>query len=161
MCETIKTDSNGFEIQTCGRCGGSGRYSYCTMYGDRCFQCHGRGNVYSKKGAAAHKFYWDSLTVKVREIKPGDYVKIAGKWAKVTSVGFGSSRWLDSKTGEWKPHYDINTERGGLSTFEDATIVRSPADRAEQVAKLEAAIAYQATLTKAGKPKVDRKKKTV
>lgn len=28
---------------TCNRCGGGGRYSWCAMYGDRCFGCGGRG----------------------------------------------------------------------------------------------------------------------
>ncbi len=30
-------------LTTCSRCGGSGRYSYCQMYGDRCFGCSGSG----------------------------------------------------------------------------------------------------------------------
>ena len=30
-------------LVTCSRCGGSGRYSYCQMYGDRCFGCNGSG----------------------------------------------------------------------------------------------------------------------
>ena len=29
--------------ESCGRCGGSGRYSYCQMYGDKCFGCSGHG----------------------------------------------------------------------------------------------------------------------
>lgn len=33
---------------TCGRCGGSGRYSRCQMYGDMCFGCSGRGKVAAK-----------------------------------------------------------------------------------------------------------------
>lgn len=28
-------------LEECTRCGGSGRYSYCQMYGDRCFKCRG------------------------------------------------------------------------------------------------------------------------
>lgn len=29
--------------ETCSRCGGSGRYSWCQMYGDKCFKCGGKG----------------------------------------------------------------------------------------------------------------------
>jgi hypothetical protein len=29
--------------ETCGRCGGSGRYSYNQMDGDRCYGCNGKG----------------------------------------------------------------------------------------------------------------------
>lgn len=30
---------------TCGRCGGTGHYSYCQMYGTTCFECHGNKTV--------------------------------------------------------------------------------------------------------------------
>lgn len=30
-------------METCSRCGGSGHYSYCDMYGTRCFKCAGSG----------------------------------------------------------------------------------------------------------------------
>jgi|SRR5215472_2009077 len=33
---------------TCGRCGGCGRYSYNMMHGDMCYGCSGRGQVMSK-----------------------------------------------------------------------------------------------------------------
>jgi len=32
-------------VKVCGRCGGSGRYSYNQMDGDRCFGCSGSGKV--------------------------------------------------------------------------------------------------------------------
>ena len=33
---------------TCSRCCGTGRYSYCQTHGDRCFQCGGFGQVMPK-----------------------------------------------------------------------------------------------------------------
>lgn len=38
-----------YESVECSRCGGSGRYSYCQMYGDRCFKCQGKGRTYTKE----------------------------------------------------------------------------------------------------------------
>lgn len=32
-------------LKICPRCGGSGKYSFCTMYGDTCFKCNGLGIV--------------------------------------------------------------------------------------------------------------------
>ncbi len=32
-------------LKTCGRCGGSGKHSYCEMHGDTCFGCGGTGKV--------------------------------------------------------------------------------------------------------------------
>lgn len=36
-----------FQTEVCGRCGGCGRYSWCQMYGDKCFGCQGTGKVMS------------------------------------------------------------------------------------------------------------------
>ena len=33
----------------CPRCGGSGTYSYCTMYGNTCFKCNGLGFIRNRK----------------------------------------------------------------------------------------------------------------
>ena len=32
-------------LKTCGRCAGSGRFSYCQTHGDTCFGCGGSGKV--------------------------------------------------------------------------------------------------------------------
>ncbi len=32
-------------LKTCGRCAGSGKYSYCQTHGDTCFGCGGTGKV--------------------------------------------------------------------------------------------------------------------
>ena len=52
-----------FETETCSRCAGSGNYSYCPGYGNRCFKCSGKGRVYSKRGHAALDFQQALLRV--------------------------------------------------------------------------------------------------
>jgi hypothetical protein len=42
-------------MAVCGRCGGSGRYSWCQMYGDTCFKCSGAGLVLPRLTAALAK----------------------------------------------------------------------------------------------------------
>ncbi len=45
-------------LKTCGRCAGSGKYSYCQTHGDTCFGCGGSGKVLpttSEALKAAHK----------------------------------------------------------------------------------------------------------
>ncbi len=60
---------NTIETAVCSRCGGSGRYSYCTMYGSVCFGCSGSGKKYTKRGYAALE-YLKSLRCKpAREFK--------------------------------------------------------------------------------------------
>ena len=47
------TDRDGFEIETCTRCGGSGQFSSCATHGTRCFKCNGAGKSHTTRGAAA------------------------------------------------------------------------------------------------------------
>jgi hypothetical protein len=39
-------------LVTCGRCLGSGKFSYCQQYGDKCFACMGCGKALPKLTAA-------------------------------------------------------------------------------------------------------------
>lgn len=152
MCRQPQTDlATGFESKTCGRCGGSGRYSYCQMYGDTCFSCRGAGIVLTKRGAAAYAYYQAMYQVPAGSIMVGDWVALSWskKPAKVTSVGESSSKYL--KDGEWLPHWEITTTRGSLGTFADAMIKKC--ETAEIVAERKAAAyAYQQTLGVNGKP---------
>ena len=63
--------TEAFETETCGRCGGSGNYSYCPGYGTRCFKCGGKGKVYSKRGAAALAYGRELRTVPANEVQVG------------------------------------------------------------------------------------------
>ena len=49
---TFHVDKYGWPVETCRRCGGTGRYSYCQMYGDTCFECSGAGVVIAYGKAA-------------------------------------------------------------------------------------------------------------
>jgi hypothetical protein len=64
-----------YEQATCGRCAGSGHYSYCQMYGTTCFKCHGRKTVTTKKGLKAADTYEAIrkavLSFRVERVVPG------------------------------------------------------------------------------------------
>ena len=70
MTEQIK--STCLETVVCPRCGGTGEFSFNLRSGTRCFGCSGKGKKYTKRGAAALKFYKDMLKVAVRDLKAGD-----------------------------------------------------------------------------------------
>jgi len=68
-----------FETATCGRCAGSGHYSFNMMHGTICYGCGGSGIKLTKKGAAA-KAAWIAAyrkTVRISEIVAGDKVMIS------------------------------------------------------------------------------------
>lgn len=90
---TTTTERRTFERAACGRCGGSGRYSYCQMYGDTCFDCQGRKNVLTARGAAAARFCAELRSKRADQLAPGDNVQnethhlFGGpKWYTVTAV---------------------------------------------------------------------------
>src|SRR5678815_5107110 len=58
--------------QACGRCGGTGRYSFNLMDGDRCYGCGGSGLVPMKpKGQKAIK-----PTAELKNCKVGDIILV-------------------------------------------------------------------------------------
>jgi hypothetical protein len=66
-----------FDTTECSRCGGSGRYSYNQIHGDRCYGCGGTGQVYTKAAVAAKKI-WDPIArpeIALTELRVGMKVR--------------------------------------------------------------------------------------
>lgn len=143
-----------FEIRACGRCGGCGRYSWCSMHGDTCFGCGGRGWQYTKRGAAAAAFLADSLKKRADEFVVGDLLKVDAV------PGFQGSYFatvIEVKTNE-DGTISIDTESKSGSKFRYAgaqpdQLLRPGRSNEEKAAARVAAVEYQATLTKQGKPR--------
>lgn len=72
----MTTNYEIWESEACGRCGGSGRYSYNSMDGDRCYGCGGTGLVLTKAGAAAREAWLEANTdvIPALEIREGDVI---------------------------------------------------------------------------------------
>jgi len=153
--------TTAFETETCPRCGGSGKYSYNQMHGDRCYGCGGSGKRHTKRGSVAREFFQKLLEKPVSEVKVGDQIRGAvcflgpDRWCLITSIGpdmgakyegenFGDRIRVDFKRG---------TKESGLGGLRPTSIVQSVRDEAERQQHIAAAIAYQSTLTKTGKPR--------
>lgn len=145
------TASSAFEAETCGRCHGTGTYSYTQRWGTTCFKCGttphvaGRGWTLTKRGAAAAAFMCELLSKPASQIVAGESIRdtMSGRWCKVASV-------------EDDGRYAIlSTER---VTFHMApnTMLRVAASADEKKAAIDKAVAYQATLTKRGTPRKRR-----
>jgi hypothetical protein len=152
-----------FESQTCSRCHGSGKYSFCEMYRDMCFKCGGGGVVLTKRGAQAQRFFRESCLVPISQLKVGDVIRVesithGGKRfiykASVVEIARSTSEVSGSNGNAPFRYYPlaITTEhpkygRGGLSAPDEHTVRIYRSDDPE---RLEKALLYQATLTKAG-----------
>ena len=152
-----------FETETCSRCHGTGKHSFCETYRDTCFKCHGSGITLTKRGYAAQQFFIDSCMVPVAEVKVGDEVKLMG----VTMLG--SSYWYRAKVVEISVQKDaITSIKDGISVVYDAVTITTECPkygraglssavamkvhvyRADDNFRLKKALEYQNTLTKAG-----------
>jgi hypothetical protein len=149
---TMRLGKSGFEIETCGRCGGGGRYSYNQMDGDRCYGCGGSGVRLTKRGKAALDFYLASLMRPISDVNAGDLFRSAdsGKWKQITEIRTDGSKALIN--GEWVPYVFIMTASGAHGYLPGAS-VWSVQTMDEQSVKLAAAADYQRTLTKTGNPR--------
>lgn len=144
-----------FENVTCPRCGGSGKFSYCQMHGDRCFKCHGDGVVLTKRGRAAQIYLGQLRSVRADELQIGDQIFeedfLAGRttWARVTRIAL---------EGPSQDSLVIETPTCTHGCGPETTF-RKRRSKAEARVLIDQALAYQATLTKQGLPPKKRSRK--
>lgn len=161
------TNKTGFEVKTCSRCYGSGKFSWNPRDGSVCFGCGGSGQVFTKRGAAAMAFYRESVTVPASEIQVGDLIAETGmtlgggmysRKARVLELIAEHENGYSVVNGEKVPNVYIGyrTEAKGekmtSSVFKN-TPVRKYFPKDENDQKIAEALAYQETLTQAGTPR--------
>ena len=149
---TTTTHAATFESATCTRCEGSGKFSFNQMDGDRCYGCGGTGVKLTKRGVAARAHYLSLLQRPVSEIAVGDsvyeYVGLsnAKRWLKIASIRpdtLNGGFWLDLN---YKGKPSVTQGVGANATLACVTTEE------QRIGFLAAAIEYQGTLTKLGKP---------
>lgn len=133
--------ATAFETEVCGRCGGSGQYSYCQMYGTTCFGCAGSGKRLTKRGAAARAYFLSLRTIPAIDVVPGMTVISSGRKFKVLEVKITDSNChlISAKCN----YYLLLT----------STVIAIPTSIEVGQDQLNRALAYQETLTKTGKPR--------
>jgi hypothetical protein len=148
-----------YERETCTRCGGGGRYSYCQMHGTTCFKCGGKGTTTTRSGkkaaAAIEAFMAEHFSVAVEDLKPGDRFREDGKTLIVKSVQTsGGSRfgYTDPATGEsvMKDYVTITLARAVRTAFGPMTdVAKIPGTkvvRAVSGADWDAVVAFARTI---------------
>lgn len=109
--------------QVCSRCGGGGHYSYCQMYGTKCFKCRGKGEV----GAKLTKVTMAQLQAKV---EAGECDKLRAHWtalraAKARLAGMAeTAKEIYNVVGGYYSHPDIRR-------MDASAVVASPLFRAQ------------------------------
>jgi hypothetical protein len=133
-----------YEKEPCGRCGGSGRYSFNMIDRDRCYGCSGTGLRLTKRGRAAKAFADSMLNIPICDL--------AGRSAiYIDTLGGRRLRFTGAveENGYFRPLFSGVPGNYSLSRTMPVRLVPSEADVA-------AIMNYQASLTKAGKPKKEK-----
>ena len=149
-----------YQMDACGRCGGSGNYSYCQMHGTTCFGCSGKGEVRTKAGRNAAALVDAKLVelcaVPASALKIGDRVSgILGIKNGATVQSVGEIRTTGSYTvdGVTKECVGIPIGfRGITTTIDPASQVRlSPTpEQWAQVIELAKTLGDAVTLVETG-----------
>jgi hypothetical protein len=64
-----------FESDTCGRCGGSGSYSFNLMHGSMCYGCNGAGYNLTKRASKALAVIGEHRAQPVENVNAGDLIR--------------------------------------------------------------------------------------
>jgi hypothetical protein len=136
-----------FENVPCTRCGGSGKFSFNAVHGDMCYGCKGTGYTLTKRGQAAYGYLIGLRNVKASDIAVGDLVQFeditVSYFVRIESIHIMDTGLIQLR----------GTHRGNPLTFLylPNKLVRKGWSGGEKAAQLAKAVAYQSTLTKAGK----------
>lgn len=148
------------EREVCNRCGGTGSYSYCQMHGTRCFKCSGKKEVLTKRGEAAAAYLRTLRSRKLSDLRPGDRIKVnfggGSVWTTVVQVRPGNVDTdggvvVDGKIVAFG--LVLETEASRFLGVKEDSLYEVALSKEEQLETLRQAIAYQDSLTKAGKPR--------
>ena len=137
-----------FESEVCGRCGGTGQYSYNQIDGTKCYGCGGSGLALTKRGRAAQQVYRDSLNIAAGDIMVGQRIKDPHTGISFTVAEIKLYRWGCSVDGVM-----FTSLAGNQYGYSNASIVLLSPGPEERDRRKAEALKYQASLTKAGKPR--------
>lgn len=160
--ETL-TEPRKIETETCGRCGGTGHYSYNQITGTVCFKCHGGKVVYTKRGRAAADYLHSLRCKPAREVKVGDKIQVeyffkgVKAFATVTKVGWSSNGGY-YQDGVLQAYWNIEVEHAKYGSMCQSIIdleqlIRVAQTAEQKQATLKQALDFQDTLGKNGKPR--------
>lgn len=156
------TEDRIIEIETCTRCGGSGRYSYNQITGDRCFKCGGKGTQMTKRGRAVNDWIREQTATDALSVKVGDRVvysnALTGRRSTFTIAEIVEHKPLKSRSYDFTAEIWIDHESRSVTLISEGGKEYGfggavPLSFAITDELRERARAYRDTLTMAGNPR--------
>lgn len=144
-----------FETEVCSRCGGSGHFSYNQMTGTTCFKCQGVGKTYTKRGRAAFEYSRTIRETAIVDVEVGTRVYWGnGGRCTVSAISEPFPTGGKSRSGdatEWTIHMNVTVS--GQGDFKTNMYPNQIVRKGWTQEMIDDVTAYQAGLTKAGKPR--------
>lgn len=151
------------ETQTCTRCHGSGQYSYCPGYGTTCFKCAGTKETLTKRGVMANRYLLSLRSKSAGELKVGEVIWSAGVpghiksgWHTIKEILPYEDKGRYVVNGVEQPKridlIEIKCPVLHMPGVSPEQVIRVRQDKEQSAATWAKAMAYQATLSKMGKP---------
>ena len=155
------------ETETCSRCGGCGRYSYCQRFGDTCFKCRGVGKVYTKRGQAAADFLKTLRRKRADQFKIGELFFMesgpcnSAQFCEIESISIVTATEAQAKGNSYTVdtmdiQFTAASKMGGYCGLTADSMHRRALTAEEKAATMKQALDYQDTLTKQGTVRKNR-----
>jgi len=134
-----------FDHRACGRCGGSGHYSFNQIHGTTCYGCGGSGYKLTKAGRAAADRYTALMSIPIEQLKSGTVARL--------DVGVSGVAWYTIESVEALPAggftFRATSKAASPVTWHGVaagTLIRIANTAEEKAAKLKLALELQASL---------------
>ena len=138
-----------FETEKCSRCQGTGKFSYCEIYGDTCFKCRGKKLVRTKRGQAALNYLAELLSIDAIDLKIGQVVSYDGKKQVIKDIQKVNGEFKSLVNGIWQDdsenRLNVIFESSSLNCFKTTKFQRIASQN-----DIDKALNYQNQLTKQG-----------
>lgn len=141
-----------FETEKCSRCQGTGKFSYCEIYGDTCFKCRGKKLVRTKRGQAAFNYLVELLSIEAIDLKIGQVISYDGKKRVIKDIKKSEGEFKSLVNGVWQ-----DDSKNRLNVIFDGLSVNcfntTKFQRLASQDDIDKALEYQSQLTKQGELK--------
>lgn len=162
--EMLRRCLGAFETEACSRCGGSGWYSHCEEWGETCFQCgyepkvKGTGFRFTKRGKMARAHFLTLLPTRAASaLQSGDkFIKNGSIRTVAEVVSPSTSAAIVDGVRISEGYVDVHTKAMVFALVPEAEAMKLVPTVADSEAAIAEALKFQASLTKAGKPRKSR-----
>ena len=133
--ESQTVNKYGFPLEVCGRCHGTGNYSYNEIDGTTCYGCSGSGFKITKRAekayAAFRTAYKEAQRPLVKNLQVGDYIAQKNVWCRVARITktdeVSGCSVVDGVECNFTYRYEVEFDNSKVRTYAENELVKRKA----------------------------------